>query len=315
MIRTLLVVVSLFLASTATARADSSVGVVVIGDATIQPQLAAQLEDWLRQRGNLLVPSPLPSEAINALIDCFVIEDLTCARKVVEQQSKSPLMVFAKADLADATSGMRDVTITAYLFETGADPIAVRRSCASCTDTAMRVLTDELMSSLAGKGRSEVGQITLSSMPSGARVTIDGAPAGVTPLTHSLAPGLHAITISLAGHTDAVRSVTVTKGETATVVVDLSRAERRYSKLPLLGLGVGGAALLTGIVLYASSEADTGDKPEYRDTKAAGIAFGVGGLAVAAASAYFLLRSDGSAEGPTVAVVPGGAYIGWGKQF
>jgi hypothetical protein len=313
--RTLLILLLAITAWTSSARADGGVGVVVTGDATIQPQLAAQLEDWLRQRGNVLVPSPLPSEAINALIDCFVIEDLTCARKVVEQTSKSPQVVFAKVDLSDATSGMRDVTITAYWFEAGVDPIAVRRSCASCTDRAMRDLTDELMSSLAGKGRSEVGTITLSSIPAGARVAIDGAAVGVTPLSQSLPPGPHTITISLAGHTDASRSVTVTKGETATVAVALERAAPRRGKLPLVGLGLGGAVLLTGIVLYAASEEDTGEKPEYRDTKALGIGLGIGGLAVVAVSAYFLLREDRSPEGPTVAIVPGGAYVAWGRTF
>ena len=129
--RAIIVLVCSFVAWTASARAD--VGVVVIGDATVQPQLAAQVEDWLRQRGNVLVPSPLPSEAITALLDCFVIEDLACARKIVEQKSKSPQMVFAKVDLSDATTGMRDVTITAYWFDAAAAPVAMRRSCASCT--------------------------------------------------------------------------------------------------------------------------------------------------------------------------------------
>lgn len=309
--RTLLVVVCALLAWTAPARAD--VGVVVIGDATIQPQLAAQLEDWLRQRGNILVPSPLPSDAITALLDCFVIEDLACSRKIVEQKAKASQLVFAKVDLADSTSGMRDVTITAYWFETGAAPIAVRRQCAGCTDAAMRTLSDELMASLAGKGRAELGQVSLTSSPAGARVTIGGAPAGVTPLTHPLPPGEHAVTLSLPGHEDVERRVTVTQGQTAALAVDLLPARR--SKLPLVALGVGGAVLLTGIVLYASSEEDTGDKPEYRDTKALGITLGIVGLAAVGVGAYFLLTGNTAAEGPTVAVVPGGATVGWGTQF
>lgn len=313
MIRTLLVIVSLFLASTATARADGSVGVVVIGDATIQPQLAAQLEDWLRQRGNVLVPSPLPSEAITALLDCVVIEDLACARKIVEQKAKAPQTVFAKVDLADATSGMRDVTITAYWFEAGAEPITVRRACTSCTDAAMRTVSNELMSSLAGKGRAEVGQLSLTSTPAGAQVTIDGTRVGVTPLTHPLAPGAHRISLALAGHSDAESSVTIAQGETSALAIDLARAPR--SKLPLVAVGVGSAVLVTGIVLYVSSEEDTGDKPEYRDTKALGVMFGVVGLAAVGVGAYYLLRGGHAAEGPTVAVVPGGATVGWGRTF
>lgn len=314
MIRTLLILLSLG-AWTPAAHADSSVGVVVTGDATIQPQLAAQLEDWLRQRGNTLVPSPLPSDAITALLDCFVVEDLACARKVVERKSKTPQIVFARVDLADATTGMRDVTITAYWFETGADPVVVRRACASCTDAAVRALTDELMTSLAGKGRSEVGQITLTTTPAGALVMIDGKAIGVTPLTHSLPPGPHALTISSVGHADATRSVTITRGETSAVEVTLARASSPRGKIPIIALGLGGAMMLTGIVLYASSEKDTGEKPEYRDTRALGLTLGVVGLAAVGVGAYMLLRSEPSAEGPTVAIVPGGAYVGWGTQF
>jgi len=313
--RSLLVLILSIAALSTPAHADGSVGVVVTGDATIQPQLAAQLEDWLRQRGHLLVPSPLPSEAINALIDCFVIEDLTCARKVVEQQSKSPQMIFAKVDLADSTSGMRDVTLTAYWFEKGTDPTAVRRSCANCTDAAMRTMTDELMSSLGGKSAAEVGQVSLTSTPAGASVTIDGKPVGVTPLTYTLPLGPHAISISLAEHADAARTVTVQRGETATIAVDLARAAPRLRKLPLVVLGVGGAVLLGGIIAYAASEEDTGEKPEYRDTKALGIGLGVVGLAAIGIGSYLLLRSDGTPEGPTVAVVPGAAYVGWRASF
>ena len=312
--RTLLILWWSLVALTPAAHADS-VGVVVTGDATIQPQLAAQLEDWLRQRGNVLVPSPLPSDAITSLLDCFVVEDLACARKVVERKSKTPHMVFAKVDLADATTGMRDVTITAYWFDPDADPVAVRRACASCTDAKVLALTDELMSSLAGKGRSEVGQITLTTTPAGARVMIDGKSVGVTPLTHSLPPGPHELTISSVGHADATRSVTIARGETAAVEVKLTRASQPRGKFPIVALGLGGAMMLTGIVLYASSEKDTGEKPEYRDTRALGLTLGVVGLAAVGVGAYMLLRSDPSAEGPTVAVVPGGATVGWGTQF
>ena len=62
---------ALVLLFTAPARAGRSgsndVGVVVVGEATMQPQLAAQLESWLRQHGHSLVPAPLPPDAINTM--------------------------------------------------------------------------------------------------------------------------------------------------------------------------------------------------------------------------------------------------------
>ncbi|MBA3453474.1 MAG: PEGA domain-containing protein [Deltaproteobacteria bacterium] len=314
MIRTLLILLWSLVAWAPAARADAGVGVVVMGDATIQPQLAAQFEDWLRHRGTVLVPSPLPADAINSLIDCFVVEDMTCARKVVEQKSKTPQMVFVKVDLSDAKSGMRDVTITAYWFEIGVDPVAVRRECTSCTDAAMRIMTDNLMSLLAGKTRAEIGQITLTTTPAGARVVIDGTAVGLSPVTHSLSPGPHIVTISSEGHANETRSVTIERGETAAVDVQLVRAAPTR-RLPLIALGLGGAMVLTGIVLYATSEEDTGEKPEYRETRALGVTLGVVGLAAAGVGAYLLLRGGDPAEGPRVAIVPGGGFIGWGTQF
>ena len=73
----------LFAFAPRSARAEGDVGVVVTGDNTMQPQLLALVEGWLRAHGHQVVASPLPPEATNKLIDCFVIEDTNCARKIL----------------------------------------------------------------------------------------------------------------------------------------------------------------------------------------------------------------------------------------
>jgi len=78
----------LLMLSTTAAYAGGDIGVVVTGEATMQPQLAAQLEGWLRQHGHQLIASPLPPEAVNTLIDCFVIEDENCARGVIDKRAQ-----------------------------------------------------------------------------------------------------------------------------------------------------------------------------------------------------------------------------------
>src|SRR5262245_22320314 len=78
------------------ADAGSGAGVVVTGESTLQPQLVAQLETWVRDHGYSLVSSPLSSEGINRLIDCAVLGDETCAPKVVDQLATSEIVVFAK---------------------------------------------------------------------------------------------------------------------------------------------------------------------------------------------------------------------------
>ena len=74
--------------------------------------LAGQLDTWLRQHGYNLVSAPLPPDAINTLIDCFVIEDEGCARKVVEKRAKSKSVVFARVEVQQTAQSERTVTLT-----------------------------------------------------------------------------------------------------------------------------------------------------------------------------------------------------------
>ena len=317
MIRRSLILFALVLAlAPRSARAEGDVGVVVTGDPTMQTQLLAMVEGWLRAHGHQLVASPLPPEATNKLIDCFVIEDTSCARKVVERQSKTATVVFARVEVADnAQTSMRDITITAYWFERGSDPVAEKRSCDKCTDTALRETGDALMSALAGSSRRTVGQIKLTSRPDGAHVTIDGRPSGVTPLEVVLAPGEHQLVLSADGRSDATRTVTVVQGTNPPLDIGLGVPGAR-SKLPLAIMGGGAALLVTGVILFATSETDTGEKFEYRDTKPLGIGLMAGGLAVAGVGAYlWFVKKQPTDSAPTVAISPSGAYIGWGKAF
>jgi PEGA domain len=298
------------------ARADGDVGVVVTGDPTMQPQLLAMVEGWLRSHGHQLVASPLPPEATNKLIDCFVIEDMSCARKVVESQAKTATVVFARVEVADnAQTSMRDVTITAYWFERGSDPVAEKRSCDKCTDTALHETGDALMSALAGSSRKTVGQLKLTSRPDGAHVTIDGRPSGTTPLEVVLAPGEHQLVFSADGRSDVTRSMTVVQGTNPPMDIALGAAGAARSKLPLAIMGGGAALLVTGVILFATSETDTGEKFEYRDTKPLGIGLMAGGLAVAGVGAYLWFVKKPTDSAPAVAILPGGAYVGWGKAF
>ena len=67
------------------------------------------------------------------------------------------------------------------------------------------------------------GQVEITSDPSGARITIDGARRGVTPLTLPLAPGQHTVLVS-DGTTNVTRTVNVAAGATSSVVAALAPA-------------------------------------------------------------------------------------------
>jgi hypothetical protein len=69
----------------------------------------------------------------------------------------------------------------------------------------------------------ELGQLIVTSDPPGARVTVDGQPRGVTPVTIAdVAAGQHAV--GLLGDSGAVqRLVTVERGQTASLLVSMGR--------------------------------------------------------------------------------------------
>lgn len=301
-------------AAASSARADG-VGVVVTGDATIQPQLAAQIEDWLRQRGHQLVAAPLRPDALGTLIDCFVIEDLACARKVVETEAQSPRLIFVKSELV-ATGTTRDITLTAYAFSRGEEPMAARRTCSACTPDTIRSTIDEVMITIAGKERVDVGTLELRVRPPTAQIRIDGKDGAAGA---SLPVGDHVIEVSAPGYAADRRTVTIKGGDKIALSIDLV-AERTRSKLPLVGAGVGVALAATGVALIVTSEEDTGEKPEYRDTRAGGIALvGVGVVAIGVCAWWYLRGEDAPDSAPTstpsVAVVPGGATLGWAGAF
>jgi hypothetical protein len=297
-------------------RADRSVGVVVTGEATMQPQLVAQIETWLRSHGHNLVPAPLPPDAINALIDCFVIEDQACAQRVVEKRAKSDSLVFAQVNVTSGATALdRTVTLVGYWLNKGSDAVHERRQCERCTDITMRSTADELMASLAAAG-SNRGRVKLTSSPPGARVTVGGKELGRTPLDYSLPPGEHRLVFELEGRSAESRRVSVVKAETVSVDVEFA-APRPGRGLAYVTLAGGAAlALAAGILLRIDEDvpASTMD-PEYLDTAPAGVALVAAGAAAIGVGVYLLVRKPSERSAPAVSLVSGGGVIGWTGRF
>ena len=77
------------------------------------------------------------------------------------------------------------------------------------------------------------GRLDVASQPSGARVTLDGAAKGTTPISMGeIAEGVHQLSIAN-GETTIRRSVTIRPGATATVDVSLSSADSSAGWLAL----------------------------------------------------------------------------------
>lgn len=310
--------------------AGDDAGVVVTGDATVRPQLAADLEAWLRDHGHKPVDAVLPADAVKAIDDCVSRQqgNETCARTVVEKKAKAPAVVYASVEVATADDGTRKVTIVGYWFQKGADATATRRYCERCTEQSLREQADAMMSELAGSRQHGTGRLKLSSSPAGAKVMVDGNPVGVTPLDYDLAPGNHQVSVVLDRYQVETRPAAIRVGETTLLDVPLVATSEtpadkvtpsggdggHVRKLPL-ALVIGGAAALgTGAVLIAIDEDPSPTGPlEIRNTAPLGVAVAVTGGVALAAGAWLYFHKSNSA--PVASVSRDGGYVGWFARF
>ncbi len=317
--------ITLVVALTSAARAAGDIGVVVTGDAALQPQLTAQLESWLAQHGHTLVPSPLPADAITSLVDCFAMDNRGCARDLVEHRSKIASVVYARVDTKANAGGPRDVIVIAYLFYKGKEPVSQRKACERCTDQTLRTTADELMKKLIGGG--DTGHVKLSSNPAGARITIDGQAIGVTPLDWDLPPGQHIIQMDKAGLKPASRAITVASNKLDAVGLVLlpltgaapaaEQADSTPSKVvPLAVLIAGGALIVAGGVMIAVDQDPGPHEPAtIHNTGPTGVGLLAGGVVVGAVGAYLMWFRSPHASTPVAAITSDSAYVGWAGHF
>jgi hypothetical protein len=268
-----------------TARAEK-VGIVVTGEARLQPQLTSQLERWLHDRGHTVVPGALEPDAINTLVDCFVLEDLGCARGVVSARASSRALVYARVEQTTNSDGTRDVSVTGYWFQKDQDAIAERRTCSSCNDDKQFAMVDELMHALAHEPPPPRATDKAATPPAPAAPTGSGETTGSVATTSPETPG-------------------------------------RSHVLPYSVLGAGAVMFVGGIVLLAIDEDPdpTGvQSPTYTDTATLGTTFlAVGGAAVGIGVALVLLdrasSSRADASRPVAAISHDSAIVGWAGRF
>jgi hypothetical protein len=119
------------LAVTSTARADDDrIGLVVQGTAGVRGRLEDHLAKQLRREGLAAVDAPMSRDALDTLGNCFIIEDLACARGVVEARAKTRRLLFARVEESGTT-----VSIDLTWFSAGSAPLTEHTACESCRDT------------------------------------------------------------------------------------------------------------------------------------------------------------------------------------
>ncbi|HEX8111279.1 MAG TPA: PEGA domain-containing protein [Kofleriaceae bacterium] len=309
--------IAVLLALAGPARAGRNIGVVVTGESWMQPQLAAQIATWLNEHGHTPTASTLDPETQAALNDCFVMHDERCARGVVEKAVRAPSVFYARIDTHSNGSDVPDLTVTAYLFDRGHDAIAEKTTCQRCNDQSLRTAADAILQKLVGGG--ELGHLGLKSAPPGARITIDGAAIGITPLDWDLPPGKHTIQMDKPGRRSGVRDHVVVSNKTDLVVMTLppdDRADQPSRVVPLALMIGGGAAVVAGAGLIAFSPGPDPHQRYYYRTWPPGIAVTAGGAVLAGVGAYLRwFRSPAATSAPVASFTGDAAYVGWAGWF
>jgi WD40 repeat protein len=120
---------------------------------------------------------------------------------------------------AQVVAGSADNRV--YVFEgvLGGSPPVTTRPTTTVPPTGEPTLPEPPVTAIP----AAAGNLTVTSVPAGASVSIDGAPAGTTPLALTgISTGSHTVVISADGYSAAIFDVTVAAGETATLAAELA---------------------------------------------------------------------------------------------
>lgn len=125
-----------------------TIGVVVTGDATLQPLLMSAFTQQLEQGGHDVVAAPLAPAALGMLSDCLVIEDPGCAQTLVERDARSPSVLYVTGEGTTA----RETRIVVHYFVKGREPVVRRETCSDCVEARLLETAATLVAALVPEG-------------------------------------------------------------------------------------------------------------------------------------------------------------------
>ena len=309
---------------------------VVTGDPALQGKVRAHVATWLQQHGFTINAKALAPDALKTLTSCFVIEDMACARGVVEHQATSDFLVFVRAELVGGKRS-KEANLVAYWFLKDRDAAVDKRNCKPCTGAVLAKTTGELIGAIYDETALAKARLAIKEPP-GLVVMLDGVNVGVTPIEQDVAPGAHQISLVRDEVTLGGVSLDVKAGDLTDVKVPIKppdavaspghprpppppevRAdpvEHRSHLVPGVILVAGAATVVTGgVFLYYGHKGGPDDPLIYpHATRQGAIIAGAGGAAVIAGLLLWW-HASASANGPTASVTPAVTMIGWAGQF
>jgi hypothetical protein len=322
LLRALLVILAILVAVPGLAAADKTVGLLVTGEYLKGPT-QTQAEKWLRAQGQEAVTNALPNDATKTLLDCFVLDDPKCSKGIIDARATTKSFVSIRIDIVSKKD--KDVRLTVDWFVKGHNPVTARRTCESCTESALRTTIDAMLLDLAKTSPGYMGRISVSSTPKGISVLVDNETIGVTPIERDIKAGVHKVRLVRDGRMGPEKDVKVEAGALAEItleappeaaVVEPVPAGRPSRVLPISLIVVGGLAVGAGAGMYfVLHEEPTVDDFDSYNWKKPGVITAAAGGVVAVTGVIWILATKRS-DGPTVGVTgTGDATIGWSGTF
>ena len=306
---------------TTPAHADEDVvGVVVIGDISLQPRVTAYLEHWLESHHHSVLATPLSNDAVNTITNCLVLDDQKCARGVVDARSKSDAVLFARAEVGKDKS----IVINAYWFAKGHEAIGERRVCEHCIGENWHSAADLMMDALTAQTFGK-GHLHVESDPSGMIVLFDNLEIGLTPLDRDVPAGHHRVDLTHDGHHVGKRMVQVDANDTTDVLIkakpeaadtDHAGPSSNSRVVPAIVLGSGILALgVGGVLLYYGGLGGNQQKFTYPDSTPIGIGVMAAGVGATIIGGVLFFQAGQRSSAPVASVSHDGAYVGWITRF
>ncbi len=156
------------------------------------------------------------------LVDCFVLTDQGCAEAAVAKL-KADHTLFVMVEVHHDTKAQTDeIKLTGWLYGAGGKAIVAQSVfCRACRNDTLGPTAEDLAEALFAVQGQGTGIVKIASTPPGARVLIDGTPAGKTPWEQGLRPGPHTVTVELSGYRTQTKPIEIKKDETLPVDVAL----------------------------------------------------------------------------------------------
>lgn len=243
--------------------------------------------------------APVTPRLASALRSCYG-RSAPDACKEVAAASAGVSHVLA-VDLGDqAAPPGGPASVTAWLVDNdGRVVVAERRYCAApCAARALGETTRGLVQFVVRESLETAihSVIQVRSTPTGARVSVDGRPVGVTEVAYTVYPGRHQVSVDKPGYRVETREVTAVRGATVQVDLALDRQEaatRHGGVWPWVLGGVGVAAMAGGVTLMAldsPKEGHGGQQRRYQSSFWPGVALTAAGAALVGGGMWMWLR-------------------------